>query len=93
MINPGATIQKKVPAKCWIGFRINGLDSGETITACTATVSPASLTLTGSVVIDGIKIAQFIEAGVAGTDYVVSFSYETSAGNKDRLDFLVKVVA
>ena len=92
MINPDAVRPKHVGAKFYIGFLLKGLAPGETISTCTATVSPSGLILTGSVVIDGNKISQFIEGGVADKDYMVKFHYKTSFTNEDDLNYLVKVI-
>jgi hypothetical protein len=95
MLNPDAIRPKHATAKFYIGFKLKGLADGETITSCTATVSPVGLTLSGAVSIDAAlnKISQFIQGGTAGVDYTVRFHYGTSAGNEDDLDYLVEVIA
>ena len=93
MINPEAIITKYPAAKRFIGFRLPWLATGETIDSATAVVDDDGLTLNGDAQIDENEIAQFIEDGVAGTDYIVTFHYVTSLGEEDDLNYLVKVVA
>ena len=87
------TITKQVGEKFAIGFNLKSpdLESGETISSCTAAVSPAGLTLTGAVVIDGSEVAQMIESGTTATEYVVTFTITTSAGHIYLPEYLVKI--
>jgi len=84
--------EKHVSGKGYYGFDIVGLDAAETITACTCTVSPSGLTLTGVVQIVGTKITQFISGGVAGTDYRLRFHITTNLAYEDDFDYVIKVI-
>lgn len=85
--------EKHIAGKGYYGFDIIGLDTTETITLCTSSVSPSGLTLQGSVVISGNRISQFITGGTAGTDYVVRFHITTNLGYEDDFDYRIKVIS
>ncbi len=85
--------EKHVSAKAYYGFDVIGLDAGETIQTCTASVSPAGLTLSGAVVIASPRISQLVTGGTAGVDYVVRFHIATNMGYEDDFDYLIKVIA
>lgn len=62
-------------------YRSPDLEEGETITEASATVSPAGLTLTGSVEIDENFIRQMIGGGTVGVKYLIQFMVKTSANH------------
>lgn len=85
--------EKHVSGKAYYGFDLVGLESNETISSCTAAVSPSGLTLSGSVVIATPRITQLITGGTAGVDYTVRFHVTTNLGYEDDFDYLIKVIA
>jgi len=59
------------------------LQSGETISAITVTITPTgtgALVADGSPVISGDEVSQMVKDGVAGIDYTVLFKVTTSSG-------------
>lgn len=84
---------KHASAKAYYGFDIIGLEPTETITACSATVSPSGLTLSGPVVIASPRVSQLVTGGTAGTDYNVRFHITTNLGYEDDFDYSIKVIA
>lgn len=85
--------EKESGEKYAIGFRYRApdLQSGESITGATVTVSPSGLTLVGSPVIDGDEVRQVIEGGVDGDDYVLEFEVDTSASFTYIDHYLIRV--
>jgi hypothetical protein len=89
-----ATIKKYVPEVLDIGFDLAPeLGTAETIASCTATVSPAGLTPTGSVAIDGTIVRQRVTGGVAGAVYIVRFLAVTSTGQQIVQDYHLNIEA
>lgn len=89
-----ATIQKYAPEILDIGFDLAPeLGNGETISSCTATVSPVGLTLSGSVVISGTIVKQRVTGGTAGDRYTVRFLATLSTGQKIVQDYNLNVEA
>lgn len=84
---------KHASAKAYYVFDIIGLESTESITAATASVTPSGLTLSGSVVIVSPRVSQLITGGTAGVDYIVRFHITTNLGYEDDFDYLIKVIA
>lgn len=84
--------EKHVSGKGYYGFELVGLDAAETIDTCTCDITPAGLTKTGNVQINGAKITQFISGGTVNTDYRMRFHIVTNLGYEDDFDYTIKVI-
>lgn len=92
-----AIIEKAVDGKFPIGLKLYSpdLESSETISTVTATVSPPGLTL-GIATKSGDEVSVEISEGVAGKQYIVQFKITISSGkifcHPQLNSILVKVV-
>ncbi len=93
-----AIVEKGVDGKFPVGlaYYTPDLASGETISAVTASASPAGLTV-GAASYSDNEVSAEVSGGTAGTNYKVQFKMTTSSGKifkhpvKDAI--VVKVVA
>lgn len=93
-----AIVEKSVDGKFPVGLKYYSpdLESGETISAVTASASPAGLTV-GAASYSGSEVSAEVSGGVAAEEYKVQFKMTTSSGKvfnhpvKDSI--VVKVVS
>ena len=85
------TVNKGTGETFYVGFTYSApdLDTGETIT--TATVAATTGITVGATVIDGAEVTAPVSGGTANTNYTVTFTVTTSAGNIFVDSLLVRV--
>ena len=97
MARTAGTVEKTDDEKFAIGltYKAPDMETGETFSASTASVTPAGLTLDGAVVTDdAAKIAeQMVSGGTAGIKYVVTIKSTISSGHIYEDNIIVEVTA